>query len=246
MDIVESCAVCSARECIFCHLSAGDLTELGAIRQRRVVMTGAALFTEGHSSQSVFVLCSGRIKLTTSSASGRTLILGIAGPGAVLGLGAVISNGVYDVSARATELTQYSFIPRQEFLDFLNGRADVWVRVAEQLAAEVRRAIRQISRIALASTAGAKLASFLIEWIASDASPGAARVSLPLTHEEIGELVGCSRETVARVFGQFRRQGLIHVRGRFVSVPDRRRLEAIANNISPPRLSSRPLTLAAR
>lgn len=248
VDIVENCAVCSARECIFRHLGAGDLSALSTIQQRRVVMAGAALFTEGHSPQGLVVLCSGRVKVTASSAGGRTLILRIAGPGDVLGLSAVISNTAHAVSARALELTQFNFLARDAFLCFLADRSDLWSRVATHLAAEVHRSQRQVSRIALAPTARAKLAGLLLDWIDGDAAkPGAPiRFSLPLTHEEVGELIGSSRETVARLFAQFRRQNLIHARGRFVTVPDRRRLEAIADNAPAHRRAARLLTLAAR
>jgi CRP/FNR family transcriptional regulator len=250
VDIVESCAVCSAHECIFRHLGAEDLAELTALQQRRVVMAGAALFTEGHTPHGLFVLCSGRVKVTASSVAGRTLILRLAGPGDVLGLSAVVLNAAYGVSARALELTQFNFIARDAFLRFLEGRSDLWVRVATHLAAEVHRSHRQVSRIALAPTARAKLAGLLLDWIEGDAGTTGAsiRFSLPLTHEEIGELIGSSRETVARLFTQFRRQNLIQARGRFVTVPDRRRLEAIADQVPAPsrRPAARLLTLAAR
>ncbi|MBI3261777.1 MAG: Crp/Fnr family transcriptional regulator [Acidobacteria bacterium] len=249
VDIVESCAVCLAHECIFRHLGAGDLAVLSALQQRRVVMAGAALFTDGHSPQGLFILCSGRVKVTASSVGGRSLILRIAGPGDVLGLSALISNTTYAVSARALELTQFNFIARDAFLRFLEDRSDLWSRVAAHLAAEVHRSQRQVSRIALAPTARAKLAGLLLDWIDGEAGkPGAAiRFSLPLTHEEVGELIGSSRETVARLFAQFRRQNLIQVRGRFVTVPDRRRLEAMTDTIAgPARRPTRFLTLAAR
>ncbi|HLE35799.1 MAG TPA: helix-turn-helix domain-containing protein [Candidatus Acidoferrales bacterium] len=48
-----------------------------------------------------------------------------------------------------------------------------------------------------------------------------------MTHEEIGELVGSSRETIARILSDFRRRGLIQIEGRSITIPDRSKLEAL-------------------
>jgi len=93
----------------------------------------------------------------------------------------------------------------------------------------MKRPYHQVARIALASTARAKLAGLLLEWADHDARPAASdvRFQLRMTHEEIGELVGSSRETIARILSDFRRRGLIQIEGTSITIPDRGRLEKL-------------------
>ncbi len=74
------------------------------------------LFVEGQSPRGVFILCSGKVKLSTSSADGKTLILRISEIGEVLGLAAVVSGKAYQATAEVLEPTQANFISRNEFL----------------------------------------------------------------------------------------------------------------------------------
>ncbi|MBI2955862.1 MAG: cyclic nucleotide-binding domain-containing protein, partial [Acidobacteria bacterium] len=116
------------------------------------------LFLEGDPCRGLYVLCSGKAKLTTSSARGRSLIVRMANPGEVLGLAAAVSNASYDLSAEALEPTQVNFLAREDFLRFLHKYGEVAARVAQHLSMELHRAYRQMARIALAPSARAKLA----------------------------------------------------------------------------------------
>ncbi len=232
LPIIQSCLACSVREDrLFCNLGLEALAELDRIRQTSVYPAGALLFVEGQPCRGLFILCSGSAKLATSSARGRSLIVRVAEEGEVLGLSAAVSNAAYDVSAEALEPVQVSFLPREDFLRFLHQYGEVSVRVAAHLSMELARAHRQMARIALAPSARAKLAGLLLEWGNSDAQPPprGATFQLALTHAEIGELIGSSRETVARILSQFRRQGLVQVRGALITLLDPIRLEALTH-----------------
>lgn len=245
MELVERCASCAARDCVFFHTGSDGLEVLHHAKRRGVCAAGASLFVEGQAPRGLFVLCAGRVKVSASSPAGRSVIVRVAGPGDVLGLSAVIRAEPFDVSARALELTQFGFIPRDEFLRGLADDRDLALRVARHLSAEVRRAYQQVSRIALAPSARAKLASLLLEWIGDQpgrSEPTPLRLQMLLTHEEIGELIGCTRETIARLLAEFRRERLIESRGRFITVPDRGRLEAVAG--STPGVASFPHLVA--
>lgn len=230
LEIIQSCVACPVREHgLFCNLSPPAVEELDSMRQSSVYPPGALLFVEGQPARGMFVLCSGRAKLTAASTRGRSLIVRVAETGEVLGLSAVISNGTYEVSAETLEPTQVNFLPRPEFLRFLQTHGEVSVRVAEHLSMELRRAYRQVARIALAPTARAKLAALLLDWASRDSQPTAkgVRFQLRLSQEEVGELIGASRETVNRLLTDFRRRGLVQVKGSTVTLPDPHKLEAL-------------------
>src|SRR6266478_5488628 len=97
LEIIESCLSCPHREeRLFCNLTPPAVQKLAAITSAAAYPKGAILFVEGQSPRGVFILCSGRVKLSTSSADGRTLILRISEPGDVLGLSATVTGKPYE------------------------------------------------------------------------------------------------------------------------------------------------------
>src|SRR3989304_2733727 len=76
LEIIQSCVACPGREHgLFCNLSPPAVEELNSLRQSSVYPPGATLFVEGQPARGLFVLCSGRAKLTASSTHGRRLIV---------------------------------------------------------------------------------------------------------------------------------------------------------------------------
>src|ERR1700680_2454779 len=164
LEIIESCLSCPHREDrLFCNLSPPAVQQLAAITSAAAYPKGATLFVEGQSPRGVFILCSGRVKLSTSSADGRTLILRIADQGEVLGLPATVTDKAYELTAEVIEPTQADFIPRQDFLNFLREHGEVALRVAQQWGETYHSAISEMRTIGLSHSAGEKLARFLLD-----------------------------------------------------------------------------------
>lgn len=237
LQIIQSCTSCPVRqERLFCRLSPKALAEQDSMRQTGFYPKGAALFVEGQAPSGIFALCSGSVKLTVTSRQGSALILRIVEPGQVLGLNAVLSGKSYEVTAETLEPSETSFFPRERFLSFLSRHGDVALRVAEQLSLEVRQAQRQAARIALAPNARSKLAGLFLDWAGygdedESVSHQQSRFQLRLTHEEIGELTGSSRETVTRLINAFRRSGLIDVRHSLITIRKPAVLEAYVASV---------------
>jgi CRP/FNR family cyclic AMP-dependent transcriptional regulator len=229
LEIIENCLSCPHREDrLFCNLPAAATQMLAKITSPAVYPKGATLFVEGQSPRGVFILCSGRVKLSTSSADGRTLILRIADQGEVLGLPATVTEKPYELTAEVIEPTQANFIPRQEFLNFLREHGEVALRVAQQLGETYHSAIAEMRTIGLSHSAGEKLARFLLDLCTDQAEkPGELRLTLTLTHEEIAQMIGTSRETVTRAFGEFKKKNLIQVRGSTLIINNRAELESL-------------------
>jgi CRP/FNR family transcriptional regulator len=87
------------------------------------------------------------------------------------------------------------------------------------MANEYQSAFRDARRLSLSTSAAAKLANVLLEF-AQHASPGKTgmRFTMSLTHEELGNLAGLSRETVTRLLGRFQREGLIRIKGSSITI----------------------------
>ncbi len=230
LEIIENCLTCPhLQERVFCNLSPPALQRLSAITSASSYPKGATLFVEGQTARGVFILCNGRVKLSTSSIDGKTLIVRIADPGEVLGLPATITGKPYELTADVVEPAQANFISRTDFLNFLRDHGEAALRVAQQLGETYHAAIAEMRSIGLAHSAGEKLARFLLDWCASHGK-GKEETSakLTLTHEEIAQMIGTSRETVTRLFTEFKKKQLLEVKGSTLIVRDKTGLESLS------------------
>lgn len=184
------------------------------------------LFTEELKPSRILFLLEGSVKLSLNSIKGGRLIIGMAGPGAILGLTSAVSGLPYDTTAETQFRCLISPLPRQSFLDFLIRYPLACRNVACQLSLDHKRACEQLHRIVLTSSAPRKLARLLLEWCADDGHD--TRCPCSLTHEEIGEHIGVSRETVTRTMNDLKNRGLIEQRGVLLVVPNRTLLETFA------------------
>jgi CRP/FNR family transcriptional regulator, cyclic AMP receptor protein len=229
LEIIENCLSCPHREeRLFCNLPEQTVKALSAITSSASYPKGATLFVEGQPARGVFILCSGRVKLSTSSADGKTLILRISEPGEVLGLPATVTGTCYELTADVVEPAQANFIARNDFLGFLKDNGEAALRVAQQLGETYHAAISEMRTIGLSHSAGEKLARFLLEWAANyPEEKGQIRLKLTLTHEEIAQMIGSSRETVTRLLADFRRKQLLQVMGSTLIIKNKAALESI-------------------
>jgi CRP/FNR family cyclic AMP-dependent transcriptional regulator len=229
LQIVENCVTCPYKEArLFCNLSPAALQRLSEITASATYPKGATLFVEGQPARGVFILCSGHVKLSTSSSDGRTLILRISEPGDLLGLPATISGRPFEVTAEVIEPTQANFISRADFLNFLREHGEAALRVAQELSETYQTAFAEMRTIGLSHSAREKLARFLLDWSAHHPSEdGAIKFTLALTHEEIAQMIGASRETVTRLFADFKKRNFLQIKGSSVTIKDKRGIEEL-------------------
>ncbi len=230
LEIIESCFNCPHREDrLFCNLSPPALKHLESITAAASYPKGATLFVEGQKPRGVFILCNGRVKLSTSSADGKTLILRVPEKGEILGLAATVSGQPYQASAEVLEPAQANFIARNDFLEFLKTHGEAALRVAQQLSENYHIAINEMRTIGLSHSAAEKFARFLLEQATEGyKEEGEVRLTLTLTHEEIAQMIGSSRETVTRLFSDFKRRQLLQVKGSTVVIQDISTLRKLA------------------
>ncbi len=207
LRIIDNCLVCPMREeHLFCHLSPRTLERLNQIKATALYPKSAMLFVEGQQPRGIFVLCTGRAKLATSSRGGKTVITAMSGAGDVLGLNAVISNRTYEVTAEMVEPGQANFITRKDLLEFLKEHGEVALRVAEQLSRNYYTAYESIRMLGLSASPAERLAKLLLSWAYDPDHEDAAQLQLTITYEEIAEMIGTTRETVSRLFPILKRK----------------------------------------
>jgi len=229
-DLFETCAACKWRkEGFFCNLDANALAALDACTFTNVYPEGASLFFEGQPARGVFLLCHGSVKLSISSGDGRTLIHRIAAAGEVLGLSSAISSNPYKLTAETLEPSQVNFIRRDDFLRFMDEHHRASAGAARQLAQEIETDADHIRSLVLSHSAAEKLAHLLLQWMAENGREvdNGTRVQLLMTHEDISQLIGTSRETVTRLLKEFRQKKILSVTRSSLTVHDKAALEAL-------------------
>ena len=216
-------------DAIFCDLPDTALQSFEQIKYATAYPKGAILFVEGQAPRGIFVLCKGRVKLSICSTDGKTLILKIAEAGEVLGLSASVSGKPYELTAETIDPCQVNFVKREDFQRFLKEHSDACLRVAEQLSEKYNSACREIRSLGLSHSAAEKLAKLLLEWTVKngESAKSEPRIKLALTHEEIAQMIGTSRETVTRLLNQFRRDQWITIKGASMTIVKPDQLERL-------------------
>ena len=192
---------------------------------------GAILFVKGQTPRGVLVPCLGKVKLSTTSHDGKVLILKMAEPGEALGLSAVISGTPYELTAETTGPCQVKFIDREALMKPLEKHGELGLHSAQALSREFQSAYRDIHELVLARSSAGKLARLLLSWSGGherDSACREIRIRSSMTHEEIAQMIGSSRETVTRLLSELKKKELIRLEGSTLVIRNRTALEALA------------------
>jgi CRP/FNR family transcriptional regulator, cyclic AMP receptor protein len=232
LEIIENCVTCKLRkDKWFCGLSSDVLKSFSDSSHLSTYPGGAVLFVEGQMPRGGLVLCSGKVKLSTTSRDGKVLILKMATPGEALGLSAVISGTPYELTAETVGPCQVNFIDREALMRLLDKYGELGLHSAQALSREFQSAYRDIHELVLARSSAGKLARLLLSWGGRrewENGASEVRIRSSLTHEEIAQMIGSSRETVTRLLSELKKKELIRLEGSILVIRNRPALEALA------------------
>jgi CRP/FNR family transcriptional regulator, cyclic AMP receptor protein len=230
MEVVEDCKTCLMRKSgFFCQLPISALEAFSSSKFTSSYPSQAVLFVEGQTPRGVYMLCKGRVKLTMNSAEGRTLIVRICGPGEILGLHGALSGEPYELTAETLQPCQVNFVRRDDFLKLVRECGDASAAAMRQMSNGYREICQEVRYLGLSRSASEKVAQFLLQSSANARETDQGkRFSLGLTHEEISQIVGISRETVTRTMTEFKNKMLIATKGSVVVIRDESGLRAQA------------------
>jgi len=231
LEVIESCQPRPlVNDGTFCDVTKPLFAELAGISTPSAFPKNAVLFLEGQKPLGIFVIKYGRVKLSTSSSDGKSIIVRVTEAGEIVGLPGAISGKHHELTAEALEAVRADFIPRQAFLQVLRQRGEAAVNIAQFLAEIYRSTLAEVRYLALSGSTAEKLARFLLDLPAHPIpGNGHVRTTLTLTHREIAERIGASRETITRLFASFKRERLILVRGSTLILADKAGLERMVD-----------------
>ncbi len=204
------------------------LEHFNKISQQIAIPVGSILFKEGGPADGIYVVCTGEVKLYATSPRGHVSILKIARPGDVLGLSAALNDLPHEVAAQTISPCHLKHIAQQALQSFLMAYAEAAYMAALFLAKEQREVLLGAWRLALLSSAAARIARTLIDFASYErTTQRASSFPMILTHAELASLAGISRETVTRILNQFERDGIISRDDSTVTIIQRSRLQKL-------------------
>ncbi|HYP77505.1 MAG TPA: Crp/Fnr family transcriptional regulator [Polyangiaceae bacterium] len=209
---------------LFESLSEEDLAKVGALAQIRSFPARAVVVTQGEPAAALFAIVTGRLKVSTSDREGRDTVLGIMGAGEVFGEVALIDGGARSATCIAVEPCTLLVLDRDLFMELLATSPGIAVKLLHVLAQRLRR-LSQRSEDAAFLDVPSRLARSLLELAArfgERALPphSGIRITLKLSQQELGDLVGATRESVNKHLSDWTRQGLLTVQSGHMLISD--------------------------
>lgn len=199
-----------------------ERVELREVRRREVV------YLPGDPGRSLFLVHGGRIKVSKVTRDGKSLTLAYHGPTELFGDNCLLDGGPRTEMAEAVENALLSEIDRGHFEELIHTHPALGLAMT-QLMIVRRRELEQKVEALVFRDVPSKLAELLVK-LASEYGVDDARgtlVSLKITHQELANLIGSTRETVSLTLSQFKRKRLIATEGRRVIISDSEALRAL-------------------
>ncbi|MGA2349290.1 MAG: Crp/Fnr family transcriptional regulator [Terracidiphilus sp.] len=214
----------------FSKLPSAALEDFSLMERPSSYAANVLLFTEGEPVRALFVILEGEVRLSINSSDGKRLSLRIARQGDIIGLSSALSGTPYDMTAETLYPSKIAPIERREFLNFLTRHPDAYQSVTEELGRQMSLACSQLRTLGLSSSAPEKLARLLLEWSdRGQAKESESRLRFSLTHDEIANFIGTSRETVTRTLSNFKNRHLVAFQGCMMTIPNRAALADYAH-----------------
>jgi len=222
---------------LFGGLNEQELVKVGALAQVRNYPARSVVVTQGEPALALFAIIRGHLKVVSYGPDGRDTVLGIMGEGEIFGEVALMDGGSRSATCTTVDACDLLVIERAEFLKLLDESPGICVKLLYVLAQRLRR-LSQRSEDAAFLDVPSRLARSLLDLAARFGERGRSpdsgiRIDLKLSQQELGDLVGATRESVNKHLGDWTRQGILKVEaGRMIisDVESVRRLARIIDD----------------
>jgi CRP/FNR family transcriptional regulator len=141
-----------------------------------------------------------------------------------------VTGKAYEVTVETMQPCLLNFASREDFLRFLKEHGDACLQAAQHISRDYHEACNNIRSVGLSHSIAERLAKFLLESSAEgQIANGVLRTKLALTHEQISQLVGTSRETVTRTLSEFRKREIVELKGSTLIIHNKPALERLVS-----------------
>lgn len=218
---------------LLARMSTQDAEDFGRIAQLQHYAKNEFIFHAGSLDKNIYFLRSGRVKIYQPADCGKEVILWFCFPGEMFGFAEVAQGGDRVVNAVAGEASAVLYISQSQFTEFLQTHPAVSLLVMQVLSCRLRILGEVLVNLVNddAQTRIMKLILRLGARYGVRVGPDELHLSIALTHQEIADMVGASRQTVTSVLGQLQRRGLMRLENRRIHIESPELLEEIAHAV---------------
>ena len=213
-------------------LPGGHVSKVGSARFSRLttVPKGQILYYEGQAPTRVYLLSSGKIKISVSTSEGRLVLVRIVEPGEMFGLSAALTGMEHRSTAQTLEASEVASMPKKAFVDEQSKDPAAFSKITRQISSNYRSALKLISLLSSRDPVRVRLARLFITWVPSRYRDGnTVTLRHSFTHEQIGEMIGTTRETVTRCLSELSQENLVTLNRGRVFVHDIDGLRCVAS-----------------
>jgi CRP/FNR family transcriptional regulator len=209
------------------RLPPGSVAALTGMARRATYRKGELLFRPGSPGDHVYILAHGRIKILALSPAGRSVILWFCFPGEIFGLAEMARGGRREVACEACADSEALVIPQQQFKEFLLRDGEAAMLVVDLLSCRLRGLADMLLNLSSddVSTRLVKLLIRLGARYGKPASDADLLLDISLTHQEMADMIGTTRQSVSTTLNEFKRQGLLSVENHCIYIRNGKRLE---------------------
>ncbi len=204
---------------LFDGISPSEMQEMEKITRMEEVKKRQPLYLPGDPSSSVYFLKRGRVKIANTAPSGKEVTFDILEAGDIFGELDVLEDAPRSTSAETLDDALICVIPRKDFDQYLAMHPSVMYKLTKLIGLRLKKIQSRVEDLVFREVP-ARLAHLLSELGKTEgvAEKQGIRLNVKLTHQEMANLIGCSRETVSAIMGQFRDDGLIQTDGRTITI----------------------------
>ena len=191
---------------MFQSLGEPDLEALASVARQITAERGELIVSQGSAGESLYIVARGQIRVYLSDETGKEIILGLEGPGAIFGEIAVLDEQPRSASVAAMERTELLMIEGREFRQLLEAHTGLSLGVIAALAGMIRKLTDATQGLALQSAYRRLVARLYERAVEED---GQTVIPERLTHQLLADMIGCSREMVSRIMSDLAKGGYL-------------------------------------
>lgn len=217
-----------------CDLDGQAGADFQAITQTVLYQPGQFVFYEGHAALGLYILCSGRLKLTRSTARGQCRMVGIIDPGQLVERHVFQDAAVHEATCEALERSQVCVIDRVRFLALVEREGALGVKIIQLLSRAMGQSLDETDQLAF-GTARERVAALLVDLAAryGEETKEGTQISLQLKREELAQMAAISLETAVRLLQSLHADRIISLQGRDITILQADRLACVAKQAGP-------------
>jgi CRP/FNR family cyclic AMP-dependent transcriptional regulator len=188
---------------LFVGLQKEVIAAIEGIATKRIFPKGTIVISEGDQSDSLYIVIKGKANAIRDNEEGKQIVLNVFRPLDYFGEMSFFDKECRSATVITKEQSEFLIIPRKDFWDIMHAHPDIALNLVRLLVEKMRKATRQIEELAFMDVYG-RVARFLTETVNDQGV-----IVDKITHQEIANMVGSSRETVTRIMNELIDRGYI-------------------------------------